>query len=459
MRCGPPYNWCLPVARPVKILGALLDQVRSSIVRDIGLLTISGAAGQILNFAAYPVLTRLYAPSDFGVFATYIAIASVIGSILCLRLEIVLQIAPHDEDSDIIRTAGIVAVSISAMLFIFLFIGMEVFGDAFTLLNSRENDFILLVLGLSFISVLNGVFLIGRQYSAKNQRYRRIALAQISRSAIMIFCQMAFAYILSGPAGLIGGFIAGLASAVILLWPFSWSVQGWRFPEPFALLKTVTVILKRYRSLIAIDTLNVLISASAQVAYPLIALASYGAEQAGLLALATRLTFISIDILAAAISTVYFQRLSQAIRSGVRISLLLQRTFLLGLGIGLVIATVLVLTVDPFLQLLFDRRWWGVGELVLCLLPTFIVRFSIGCVGSTPLAIKRPRLIFGWNGAQCVILLASFLIALDWRIEAFLLLSGVGLLAAGSVYIFVLIFAVSRWESKSSVVKEEIQYN
>ena len=52
-------------------------------------LTLAGGTtfAQILTILSVPILTRLYGPEDFGVWALYISITSIITVIACMRYE------------------------------------------------------------------------------------------------------------------------------------------------------------------------------------------------------------------------------------------------------------------------------------------------------------------------------------------------------------------------------------
>ena len=55
------------------------------------LLLFSGtAAGQAIQVACIPLLTRLYSPEDFGTFALFVSIVSLLATISALRYEVAI---------------------------------------------------------------------------------------------------------------------------------------------------------------------------------------------------------------------------------------------------------------------------------------------------------------------------------------------------------------------------------
>ncbi|MET0709648.1 MAG: hypothetical protein ABWY82_22805 [Tardiphaga sp.] len=52
-----------------------------------GGVSILSTLGQLTIFASIPLLTRLYSPSDFGVFTIYLGIVNILAAIAALRLD------------------------------------------------------------------------------------------------------------------------------------------------------------------------------------------------------------------------------------------------------------------------------------------------------------------------------------------------------------------------------------
>src|SRR5688572_21522949 len=79
---------------------------------------IGGATiGQLALVLASPALTRLYSPSEFGAFATYVAVLSLAAIISSLRLDIAITLARTDEEAfELTAMAGTVVVVFSCII-------------------------------------------------------------------------------------------------------------------------------------------------------------------------------------------------------------------------------------------------------------------------------------------------------------------------------------------------------
>jgi O-antigen/teichoic acid export membrane protein len=276
-----------------------------------------------------------------------------------------------------------------------------------------------------------------------------LAVSQVTRTALTVGGQVGFALVLkeAGAGGLIAGFALGLVTATFVIWPIRAAAFRAVIGSPRQAFKATCAVLQEYRSYIRVDVVNVLISLSALVAYPIFVLASFGFAEAGLYAVASRITFIPIDVLGAAISTVYFQRFAKAVREGSGTTRLYLVTLFGALFAAIAIAGFLSVAAGPFVDLIFGDDWVRTGVIILCLLPTFVSRFVTVCIGSTPLALKRPDLLLYWNLAQLAIISATLWLSHDQTPEVFLLYSGFTLLAASAVYAFFLLTKISRTQA------------
>ena len=72
---------------------------QSTYARNVITLMTGTAFAQALPIAVSPILTRLYTPAEFGVFAMYMAIASILGVLVTGRYELAILIPKQDRDA------------------------------------------------------------------------------------------------------------------------------------------------------------------------------------------------------------------------------------------------------------------------------------------------------------------------------------------------------------------------
>jgi O-antigen/teichoic acid export membrane protein len=318
-----------------------------------------------------------------------------------------------------------------------------VFGEFLLGLVAENQDWhVGYALVVPLLALMNGIFALSRQYFAKSRRYRRLSLTIFLRTLVMVASQLGLVVLLPGPGGLIAGFGLGLGLAIILAWPVPAAILSRVAAAPGEALRMTRATIHRHSGYIRVDLANVLISASALSIYPIIVLLRFGAEEAGIFAVASRFVFIPVNVLAGSVSTVYFQRLSLAVRQGEGILRLFGVTLSLATVAAASISLVVFVVADPFVRIFFPLEWFQTSHVMLLLLPTFAVRFIIGCIGSTPLALSRPGFLFVWNLAQIAIIGLTWIATINESLDVFLLVSGSGLVVAGAFYIAILSLSI-----------------
>lgn len=412
---------------------------------DVSVLMVAGVVSQAMNVIAYPVLTHFYTPEHFGLFSVLSSASTFAGAMVLLRIETLYQIATREEEEGLLHSSIVVAFGMTALILIIaLFFGEVLIGKVGA--DTWHWSYALLVAALALV---NGLMSLGREVTAKNRRYNRLAVSQITRTMLTVGGQLGLVLMLkdAGAGGLIAGFSLGLATATLVVWPIRGAVIQAIIASPSLVIMVARSVLHQYRSYIRVDVVNVLIRLSTLIAYPIFVLVSFGVAEAGLYAVASRITFIPIDVLGVAISTVYFQRFAKAVREGQGTTRLYLVTLLVALFAAVAIAGLLSVASGPLVDMIFGDAWVRTGVITLCLLPTFVSRFVTVSIGSTPLALKRPDILLYWNLAQLAIIGVTLWATRDQTLEAFLLYSGFAFLAASAIYAFILLTTISRFKT------------
>ena len=279
------------------------------------------------------------------------------------------------------------------------------------------------------------------QYLAKKRKFALIATSQFLRTATVLVVQCIPLVCLLGAFGLASGFFAGLVLACWILWS-SLSAHGIFCLGIKGNFVNVQSVLIKYRAFITFDVINIIISAVALTSFPLLILWQFGKHEAGMYSLASRLVFLPLEIFSGAIATVFFQRVSEAIRLRASVLPLFYKTLLVSVVIALTISSCIVFLGPVLINLFLSENWQAASEILVWLIPIFLTRFVVGSLASTALALKRPQLQSGWNICQVLVISVSLFLTFNGGVRKFLLLSGCGLLACGMGYILLLLFAI-----------------
>jgi O-antigen/teichoic acid export membrane protein len=156
---------------------------------------------QALPIAISPILTRIYTPEDFGLFALFLAITAIIGSVANGRYELAIMLPEEDEDA--INTAALGFI-ISSLLSLLILILVILFNKFFVNLIGNEE------IGLWLYFVPITVFLIGlwnvlNYYNNRKKNYKDLRNAHIIRSIALASTHLIIGFLKSGVTGLISG--------------------------------------------------------------------------------------------------------------------------------------------------------------------------------------------------------------------------------------------------------------
>ena len=330
---------------------------------------ISGASvlAQGLTLAVSPILTRLYDPSAFGVFAYVSAIVVIVAVTAGLRMEMAIPICGADaEAGKVARLALLIATVVSIGLLVLV----PVLGPR---IDERTSLDLMPTLWLAPPSVLMlAAFTIVSQLSIRMRDFRAVARRNLTQAWSAAILQVAFAAT-SNASGLLAGQMAGRGFAAGLL---SWRNRAllrartperyrdllrsfWRFPlvfTPAALLNTLGLTL------------------------PIIMVGGwFGAASAGQLDLASRIVLGPAVLLGAAVSQVLLGEMAARRRDESGPMAPLFRMVAIRLTLVAVPFAILVMVAAPTLfPVVFGEPWSQAGQDARLIAPAAAVSLVAG---------------------------------------------------------------------------------
>jgi O-antigen/teichoic acid export membrane protein len=260
------------------------------ITKNAALLLAGSVSGQLVVFLCSPLLTRLYSPSDFGVFAVYTACLYVFSSVATLRNEIAIP-GTHSDNDAMVLTVACIYILICYTVFLVVMSGMAAFSLH---ANELARYWYLLPIGV----FLSGLYNVSMYARLRTSNHTLVSKTKFSQAVMGAIAQIALAFTGIGPVGLIVGQILGVSGGVTRLMPptlFIRNISGVNFSQVRASLRKNSAYVK-YDSPGAL--LNIVNNQ-----FPAIAIAIlYGAFAAGTYALVIRIMLMPLSIVAASVS-------------------------------------------------------------------------------------------------------------------------------------------------------------
>lgn len=177
-------------------------------VKDTAILATGSVVAQVITLVLTPIVTRLYAPDQFGLFATVFALSAPMVAISSLRYFDAIML-PHDEDEAIklFQLSMLLNILCSVLLLVSVFLFSDSLAELF---NMQENA------GL-FYAVPLFVFIMGSRRVLDTWLQRKKSYVTISSASITTSIVDRIITISLGMLGYISfwGLIVGKAAGVV----------------------------------------------------------------------------------------------------------------------------------------------------------------------------------------------------------------------------------------------------
>lgn len=398
---------------------------------DWAYLVYSGSGAQALNLLAYPVLANLYSPSDFGLFAFSLSLIVLFGSLIFCRTDALIQIVDESRERSVLIFSLVsgffLAIALYCIFWLFKTIG---------LLDDLDVDLTPFLAALIIIgSLLHASFALSRQVFAKRRTYKRFASANLIRTLVTLSSQILLVGIVGNTYGLISGFFAGLISAIIIVNPYNFGLLKLLVFDRTLVKHSILSVIKKNGQYLRVDMSSVLLAALTNALPLAIILFSFGAQTAGIYALASRFVFIPIDVIAGSISTYVFERMSTAYRAKLQIISFYRKFVVSAFIFSAFFSTVILVLMPIFVSTLFNDRWQGISEYSVLILPIFIAQFCVSCVGAAPLVLEKPGVTLIWNAFRFLSIMLAWYMSIGQSAPLFLVSYGALILFGCFVYL------------------------
>lgn len=336
--------------------------------RVLTLLT-GTAVAQAITFLISPALTRIYSPADFGVYSVYLAIVMVLAEIAGGKFEMAVILPAKDEGGFEVLALACLAVSLSSGIFLVIaLVAGRALGE---LPDVRALSGWLYVIPL--LVFLLGIYNALNYWNNRRAQFRRLAINRVLRASLGAVLNLALGYMGFGASGLILGGLAGQAATTgLFVWQI-WREDGWRIRHVSKI--SVREQLARYRDFpLYLLPSSFIETLSGQL--PLVLISSlFGTGTLGLLALATRVVYVPMSLLADSVREVFRQAASHQYARDRQCRPLFLKTFYGLLALAVLPALMLFCLGPGLFAVVFGEKWRAAGEFAQQLSVMFFLRF------------------------------------------------------------------------------------
>lgn len=410
--------------------------LRGDFARHALVLGSGTALGQLIMVAVTPLLTRLYTPTDmglFGLFANFLAVASVAAT---LRLD--FAVATTSSPDSALRLLAlsllicpVASVALSALLYVL--IREDVF--AYGLLPVWTVPLCAAAL------IATGCFVALRYWHVGRRDFRVVGRALVAQGFARAGASVLLGLPGTGWVGLALGDLAGRAFGIRRLWREA-GTEFARARRSGTLGRLREQLWQARRFPLVVLPSSLVDALAAALPLPLIAWL-FGPAAAGQFALVWRVAALPGGLVAASVGDVFHAHAARARDEGPDPSrrLLLDTMRMLGL-LAILIYLPLCIVSPWVFGWIFGEPWREAGEMLRLLGPLWVTAMVVSPVSRLPVVLGRPGLKFVFDLCFLVLPMVALVVASSRGLMTALLAYGLATAAAYAVFA-VLLYAVA----------------
>jgi O-antigen/teichoic acid export membrane protein len=353
-------------ADPIK--GLLQSKGRFS--RGVTAILSGTVVSRLIALATIPILSRLFAPEDFGILALFGMITATLGTLINGRYEAAIVLPEKEEDA--INVLG-VCLGLCTIISLLLGVVFYYYSEPISIFFGAP-ELTLWLYWSPFCIWTIGVFTALRHWSSRTDDFKGISIATIGDIGSMAATQIGLGLLFRGMlTGLmLGPYVGRLIKALILTWRIA-KADGKRIKRAlnFPQARSQAV---RYRHFPLYDLPASLLSTFSREMPTGILGVFFVTYWIGLYSIANRILTVPIQVLAAAIAQVYLPVASDAKKSG-RLDVFTLSVFDRLLGISLTPMFIVALAAPELIYILLGERWVLAGTILQYLMPSLLMVF------------------------------------------------------------------------------------
>jgi len=335
---------------------------KSEFTRNVVTLMTGTAIAQAIPIAISPILTRLYTPEEFGIFALYMSIVSILSVVVTGQYELAIMLPKRNRDA---LNILFLSIALTILTSFFLFIIILLFNTQIThLLNNQDISKWLYLTPFSILGV--GLFNSFNYWFNRNKNYKLLATTKVARSFTNSGGNLIFGFLKLTNIGLIiSSFLSQLFTIILFIRKFDF--QNIKL---FSKKRTL-VLLKKYKKFPKITLPHSIFSSFSQNLPIFIITKFFSSSDVGLYSFGNKMIMFPIGMISSAYFQVFFQsfkdeedKLSFYTHKFKQVNMVFLPLFIL-----------LWFILPDIFAFVFSDKWRIAGEYAQILLPLLYMKF------------------------------------------------------------------------------------
>jgi|694.fasta_scaffold34117_5 lipopolysaccharide exporter len=369
-------------------INKIISLKKSFYFKNLITLTIGASFAQLIGILVAPILSRLYSPEDYGIFAIFASVVTILSTIFSLRYESKILIPKDENEVTTLLLLILYTTFILGGLFFFLsffpsvlfYQSIGIFKLGFWLRFT--------ILAAICTTLINSFY----YYLTKKSLFKLITYSRIFTSAFSSFFAVILGYFFV-KGGLIISQIISLLVGVI----FVFFLSKFNFTKDNNNKNNIFAIAKKHKNapiyLLPASLIDVF---SYQLQIFLIAL-WFKMSDVGNLRMAWTILALPASFIGSAIGQLFFQKFTDIMPDLKNAKIYLFQTWRNLFFIGIIPSILVILFGKELFVIFLGQKWENSGEIASILAPMFFITFISSPTSSTYIALGIEKIGFYLN--------------------------------------------------------------
>jgi O-antigen/teichoic acid export membrane protein len=368
----------------------LISLIKSAGIRNFAKLLSANVLAQVIGLVVYPILTRIYAPEDFGLLNLFVSISSVIVIFTTAEYHNAIVLPKEQKHS----VAMVHWCLIQLLLVVFLTLVSVLFSKRIALIfnvPALSNYYWLMplmVLATSGWNILNYWYIYRTNYT-------RISSYQLSQSVLSAGSKLGFGY-----GGILqGGLIYSVVLSPILSLITSLLRAGKKDLLPLCRFDSLDIreVVKEYRNFPKFSLPRSLVNMVAGQLPILLLTPIFGVRYVGWWSMAIMLGFTPISVIAKSIYQVMYQHTTRRVNASQPLGTYFRRFAWMTLSAILPLFAILAFVLPDLTAWLLGDEWRETGTYIQWMLPWLVCSLLTSSIGFLADVFYKQKLGLGFE--------------------------------------------------------------
>jgi lipopolysaccharide exporter len=327
-------------------------------LRHVSIVMSGTFFAQLVTLLTAPLLSRLFSPSDFGIFAFYTSIISVLSVIITLRYELAIVIPNKEKDSiSLLFLSVFISIINSILVFMVLFSTKNIIMK-YAGVGEFKDFYYYIPIILLFLGIFNSL----KYWNIKKENFKRTSNSDITNSFATNTTQLTLGLLNTSFFGLIIGKLLGQFAATIIMLFQVLKEDLKKFKNNFSLVR-IKNNLTEYKDFPVYGMPQALFSSLSMNMVPILLLIFFSSTMVGYYALALRVLQMPINLIGNAFKDVFYQRSALLINQNGNLKRLYFKSIISLALLFSPLVLIIYFFSNEIFGIVFGEEWYLTGEI------------------------------------------------------------------------------------------------